>query len=170
MSTDPYPRSEDESLHLMAEALDAIRDAANVFVGRTSGGATRPPVGWAVLELLGHRREVGYLSEVDVAGRTFLRLATPVWKDATEDWAPEGRTLLISTAAIYAITPTTEQAIREEIMPWIACGERIGDPGWGHTEIKEAARPPVHEAPQLCGLRRGHDGDHDPDPLADLPF
>lgn len=165
MSRDAYPRDGDESLHLIANALERIEGALEVRVANR--GATRPPIGWAILELLGHRREVGHLSEEEVAGRTFLRLATPLWDDERQDWPPsiEGadpahRVIFISTGAIYAITPTTEQAVRDEIAPWIECKEPVAVQVEGTDEPE--ARP--------CTLRRGHGGNHADDDLADLPF
>lgn len=123
----------------------------------------RPPIGWAVLELLGHRRELGYLSEEEIAGVRFLRLATPVWNSATEDWASDSSatTIFVSTQAIYAIAPSSEWAVRDEIAPWIECGAPVA------VQVEGSDDP----APQPCALRRGHDGDHDPlGGLADLPF
>jgi hypothetical protein len=62
--------------------------------------------GWAILELMGHRRIAGIVSEATVAGGAFIRIDTP----ASEDTA--GATQFYSPAAIYAITPTTEEIAR----------------------------------------------------------
>ena len=119
----------------------------------------RPAIGWAVLELLGHRREVGYLDEWEVAGVRFLRLETPVFDDEGNRQMP-GRIVLFSTTAIYAITPTTEQAALDELTPWIDCGAPVA------VQVEDSDEP----QPRPCSLRRGHEGEHDPDLLADLPF
>lgn len=62
--------------------------------------------GWAVLELMGHRRLAGKLSEQVVGGGSFIRLDVPgdgdTWT-ATQFYAP---------AAVYCITPTTEAIAR----------------------------------------------------------
>ena len=65
--------------------------------------------GWVILELMGHRRLAGYLTEQEIAGEGFLRLDVP---------ADEG-TLLERTAtqfyrpgAVYCITPTSEETAR----------------------------------------------------------
>lgn len=57
---------------------------------------------WAVLELMGHRRLAGYLTEVDLAGGRFLRIDVPM-ADGTM------ATQLYSPAAVYAITPASEE-------------------------------------------------------------
>jgi hypothetical protein len=60
---------------------------------------------WVILELMGHRRLAGLLSAVEIAGAPFLRLDVP-GKDgtvATQFYAP---------AAVYCITPTTEEMAR----------------------------------------------------------
>lgn len=61
---------------------------------------------WVILELLGHRRLAGYLTEQQVAGTPFLRLEIP-----GSDGQP-GITQLYSPASVYAITPTTEDIAR----------------------------------------------------------
>jgi len=60
--------------------------------------------GWAVVELMGHRRLAGRVSEATIAGAPFLRLDVPSDPPVTQFYA---------AAAIYAITPTTEDLARE---------------------------------------------------------
>jgi hypothetical protein len=61
--------------------------------------------GWAILELMGHRRLIGRLSTATIAGASFLRIDIPQEgdKDATQFYSP---------SAVYAITPTTEELAR----------------------------------------------------------
>lgn len=62
--------------------------------------------GWAILELMGHRRFAGKLTETEFAGGTFLRLDIP---------GPDGEptaTQLYSPASVYCITFTTEETAR----------------------------------------------------------
>jgi hypothetical protein len=61
--------------------------------------------GWVILELMGHRRLAGYLSEQTIGGTSFLRIDVP----------GESRnvaTQLYSGSAVYCITPTTEAIAR----------------------------------------------------------
>lgn len=61
---------------------------------------------WCVLELLGHRRLGGKVSEQEIAGAAFLRIDVP-----GPDGAPVA-TQFYSPSAVYAITPTTEEMAR----------------------------------------------------------
>lgn len=58
---------------------------------------------WAIIELMGHRRLAGWLSEQEIAGRGFLRLDIPSDPPATQLYSP---------SAVYCITPTTEALAR----------------------------------------------------------
>lgn len=75
--------------------------------------------GWAILELMGHRRLAGYISEVEFAGGKFVRIDVP----DTSPEAPAGdggrppvegtaATQIYGSSAIYCMTPTTEQIAR----------------------------------------------------------
>lgn len=61
--------------------------------------------GFAILELMGHRRLVGRLSEATIAGAAFIRIDVPDAEglETTQFYAP---------SAVYAITPTTEDVVR----------------------------------------------------------
>lgn len=59
---------------------------------------------WAILELMGHRRLAGHLTEQEVAGEGFLRLDVPGEPPATQFYRP---------AAVYCITPTSEDTARK---------------------------------------------------------
>ncbi len=64
---------------------------------------------WAILELLGHRRLVGLVSECEIAGAGFLRIDVMAEEGGfkvTQYYAP---------AAVYCVTPTTEEAVRAEV-------------------------------------------------------
>lgn len=62
--------------------------------------------GWAILELMGHRRLAGYVSEQQVAGAAFVRIDVP---------APDGAdaTQFYSPSSVYCITPCVEQLARD---------------------------------------------------------
>lgn len=64
--------------------------------------------GWAILELMGHRKLAGYLSEHEIAGKGFIRIDVPTEPPATQLYSP---------AAVYAITPTTEEVARRWELP-----------------------------------------------------
>jgi hypothetical protein len=65
---------------------------------------------WLRLELLGHRQRAGYVTEVTLAGAAMLHIDLPAKvfdgeQDAWEEYAP---------AALYGVSPATEQEIRGE--------------------------------------------------------
>ncbi len=60
---------------------------------------------WAILELMGHRRLAGKVTETNIAGGAFLRIDIPS-KDS------KMTTQYYSPASIYCITPTTEEIAR----------------------------------------------------------
>lgn len=67
--------------------------------------------GWAIVELFGHKRMAGYVSSQEIAGGSLVRIDVP----ATEaDRAPATAeyTKLVGVAAIYGITPCTEEVAR----------------------------------------------------------
>jgi hypothetical protein len=61
--------------------------------------------GWAILELMGHRKLAGKLSEATIGGGAFIRIDVPGDEGdvATQFYAP---------GAVYCITPTTEEIAR----------------------------------------------------------
>ena len=71
--------------------------------------------GWAILELMGHRRLAGYVQEVELAGQGFLRLDVPGYLHTEPSGEQEergGATQFYSPGSVYALTPTTEEIAR----------------------------------------------------------
>jgi hypothetical protein len=63
--------------------------------------------GWTILELMGHRRLGGYVTEVEVACFKMLRIDVP-----GETPGSIVATQFYSAAALYCMTPTTEEMAR----------------------------------------------------------
>lgn len=61
--------------------------------------------GWAIIELMGHRRVAGYVTEREVAGARFLQVGIPTVGGET-------RTQLYAPQAVYCITPVAEEVAR----------------------------------------------------------
>ncbi len=61
---------------------------------------------WAILELMGHRRLAGHITEANVGGATMLRIDIP----CKDGWQT---TQFYSPSAVYCITPTSEKIARE---------------------------------------------------------
>jgi hypothetical protein len=72
--------------------------------------------GWAIVEILGHRRLAGYVREVELAGTGMLRLDVPErpWEDIDpgEPFTDVHATQFYSPSALYCLTPTTEEIAR----------------------------------------------------------
>ena len=57
---------------------------------------------WVILELMGHRRLAGKLTEATIGGASFVRIDIP--GSASQFYSP---------SAIYCITPTSEEIARQ---------------------------------------------------------
>ena len=104
-----------------------------------------PFEGWAILELMGHRRLAGYVREQDVAGASFVRIDVPRADVENEALA----TQFYAPAAVYCITPTTEETARRVAV--------LAHP----TPVKQWELPP---ATTPAGSDRDDDVDVDEDP------
>lgn len=76
--------------------------------------------GWAIVELMGHRRLAGWATDEEVAGVTMLRIDVP------EVGGHAACTQYYHPQAIYCLTPTTEDVARvvaerdrpQPVHPW----------------------------------------------------
>ncbi len=83
-------------------------------------GDTAPtPDEWAIVEIMGHLRRAGRISEVQRFGAALLRVDIPIPGEA------EGETLFVSEffsgSSIYRLRPCSEEIARE-------AARQIGDP------------------------------------------
>lgn len=62
---------------------------------------------WCLLELFGHNKIAGRVSESTIAGGTFLRVDVPETK------SQPAFTRILNPSAIYAINPMTEEVARQ---------------------------------------------------------
>lgn len=69
-------------------------------------------IGWAIVEMLGHRRVAGYVQETTIAGTGFLRLDMP------ESETHPAQTQLIAPGSVYALHPVDEQTARTAAAAW----------------------------------------------------
>lgn len=94
---------------------------------------------WGILELMGHQRTAGRLTEEMIAGSNLLRVDIPVN-------AHEFRTAYYGSSAIYALHVTSEETARK------AAGSMSTKPPYAY--LLESERLP----------RIANDGDDEPDP------
>lgn len=71
---------------------------------------------WGVVELFGHNKIAGKLSESTIAGGTFVRVDVPEVNDRP------GYTRFFGPSAIYSINPTSEEVAK------VFAGRNIGQP------------------------------------------
>lgn len=72
---------------------------------------------WALVELFGHQRIVGFLSQQTFGSGVLFRVDVPdLLKDATI--VRKGFTRYFGLSAIYSITPIDEQTVRE-LLPFV---------------------------------------------------
>ena len=96
---------------------------------------------WCVLELYGHRRLAGKVTDAVIGGASFIRIDIPA-KDGKKT------TQFYSPAAVYAITPTTE-----EIATLIAINtepEPVNK--WEITHMLESAKESAYKRADLPEL------------------
>lgn len=69
---------------------------------------------WCILELFGHRRMAGLVTEQQIGGASFLRLDIPR-KSPNESLGVvyQMTTQFYSAQAVYSITPTTEEIAKQ---------------------------------------------------------
>jgi hypothetical protein len=70
---------------------------------------------WAIVEVFGHKRFAGRVSDQAIGGASFIRIDVPATTDKT------AYTKFFGGGAIYAITPCTEEVARiaaHEIEKW----------------------------------------------------
>ncbi len=69
---------------------------------------------WAVVEVMGHKRFAGFVTEQAIAGAAFVRVDVPeIPADSKSDRAAlPAFTKLLGAPSIYAITPCTEETAR----------------------------------------------------------
>lgn len=66
--------------------------------------------GWAILELMGHRKRPGYVKEVEIAGGKMLRIDI---HGATEGENESVVTEFYGCAAVYCLRPVAEEIARD---------------------------------------------------------
>lgn len=69
--------------------------------------------GWAVVEIMGHRRHVGMISEVQHFGATMLRVDAVVAHDIEVR-----RPFFYNGSAIFGVSPITEEEAKREVAPY----------------------------------------------------
>lgn len=80
---------------------------------------------WAVLEIMGHRRLAGHVTEETIAGAVMLRIDIP----GPNAGDPTKATQYYGGSSLFCMTPTTEELARKEANP----------PEWKPTPLQLSA-------------------------------
>lgn len=126
--------------------------------------------GWSVLELMGHRRLVGFVTETKLAGAPVLRIDVPPRPDASLDEEGLG-TQFYSPTALYCLTPATEEAVRAELkrqadyrrpagVLTVRAGRYGDDEEYGDFDAEHIEREPDDDEESEDGI----------EPIAAVPF
>ena len=68
---------------------------------------------WALVEIMGHQRAAGHVTEETIAGVAMLRVDIPKAPDSQEFI-----TQYIGAGSIFRMTPTTEEMVRAALRSW----------------------------------------------------
>lgn len=105
---------------------------------------------WCLVELFGHQKIVGKVTETSIAGGAFLRVDVP------EGAGKPAFTRFFGPGAIYSINPTTESLAREMLLMYR--NEPVSR--FYLPQIEEKVRPSFTSASESSGPE---DGDNDDD-------
>ena len=94
---------------------------------------------WAVLELFGHQRLAGLVTEVQLGGAIFVRVDVP----GDTKKSPAKLTKMYNPAAIYSVTPVTEDTAR--LVAKSVSGEPVTR--WDVQEMVREAKKALRPAP-----------------------
>ena len=116
---------------------------------------------WCIVELFGHARIAGHVTEEEIAGCGFIRVDVPTLPARGNMPEQQGFTRLFGPSAIYSITPVDEviatraaESMRvEPVNVYMAMPQLSGGVDWGNAEPD---------------LDDDEDGDDDEDD--DMPF
>jgi hypothetical protein len=116
--------------------------------------------GWALVEIFGHRKVAGMVSDVEMFGSRFCRIDEPDMPATTrkrsryhvdrgyeeaEEAVParQARSHFYGAASIFGVTPCTEKVVREYL-----------------ARVQRDEAPAVVDMPMLTGIEEEVNGEH----------
>ena len=91
---------------------------------------------WCILEIMGHQRYAGRVTEHTIAGQSFLRIEIPASRGQV------AFTKFFSASSVYAITPTTEELA-------LGVAEQLCNVPISVYDLPEAMREKLRSKPAL---------------------
>lgn len=104
---------------------------------------------WALVEIMGHQRYAGYVTEQVIAGSAFLRVDVPTIGDKP------AFTKLFSPGSVYAITPCVEDMVR-------AVAETLGQQPISIWDLPDELKSKLREPRSLPPPHHPDDDDFEP--------
>lgn len=106
---------------------------------------------WALVEIMGHQRYAGFVTEQTIAGSAFLRVDVPTIGDKP------AFTKLFSPSSVYAITPCAEDLVK-------SVAESLGKQPMSIWDLPESLKSKLKgiESRSHVGSYDGDDDDVDP--------
>lgn len=98
---------------------------------------------WGIVEVMGHKRFAGRITEQQIAGAALVRVDVPAVE--RRDVQYNAFTKLIGVASIYCITPTTEEVARKAAA--VMADEGAAMPVYIPEERQIPASVPSHADP-----------------------
>lgn len=99
---------------------------------------------WCLLEIMGHQKFAGRVSEQVIAGQAFVRIDIPQRKDGVGVAIP-GFTKLFGPSSVYSITPMAEDLAR-------AMAQQLDVEPISKYDLPEWMREKMNSAKQMCLL------------------
>ena len=103
---------------------------------------------WGIVEVMGHKRYAGHITEQVIGGSALIRVDVPETKSGEVTHAPF--TKLIGAGSIYMITPTTEEVAR-----------RAANAIAHYVEVLPVTLPAERQIPATVVAREERDPDFD---------
>lgn len=71
---------------------------------------------WAIVEVMGHKKYAGLVTEQVIGGQSFVRVDVPEIHDDNPDERREPFCKLFGAGSIYCITPVSEEVARRMVL------------------------------------------------------
>lgn len=96
---------------------------------------------WALVEVMGHKKYAGFVSEEEIGGQSFVRVDVPAIADDKKESAREAFSKFIGPSSIYCITPVTEDVARAMVVDLAKSPFEV----WDYPSLRAEKQPHLIE-------------------------
>src|SRR6185437_2024728 len=104
------------ALDQMDEALAKARGHAERILNAQSGPTEPAPTSWARVEIFGHRRHYGRISEIERFGAKMMQVEIPVEGKIDGRW----ETILYAGGSIFSLSSSTQENVLAHNTPYVS--------------------------------------------------